>query len=368
MAHNQTDYEEAFDQRTEAIEEGVQVEAESMTLAVLNKSEIDQQVSTAKKYPRSVKRFRDECLSMVTLSESIAKSCIYALPRGGKSIEGPTARFAEIVLSAWQNARGGARVVSTEANFIRAMGTFYDLERNVAIQYEVGRRITDKKGERYNDDMINVTGNAACSVALRNAVLKGVPKAFWEDMYIAARRTSIGDVRTLATKRANAIEEFAKMGVTPEMIFRTLSIRGVEDIGVEHLVTLHGLFTALKEGDTTIEEAFDLASVDPAHSTKADNNLAGKSKSRMEEIKERHSVGKNQPAESPAGASPASPGEAATAAPSASTASSTLTLEQRQQAEEAQARIDQQREKPVEGVPDLFEKPPEPAIAAKGKK
>jgi hypothetical protein len=372
MSHNDNSYDEAFERRSQTLEEATdyEVETDSGTIALLNKSEIDQQVSTAKKYPRSLKKFRDECLSMVTLSESIAKSCIYALPRGGKSIEGPTARFAEVVLSAWGNARAGARVVSTEEDFIRAMGTFYDLERNVAIQYEVGRRITDKKGDRYNDDMINVTGNAACSVALRNAILKGVPKAFWEDMYIAARKTSIGDIRTLVTKRANAIEDFGKMGVTPEMIFRSLSVNGIEDIGVEHLVTLHGTFTALKEGETTIEQAFDTAPV----TRKADEKLSNGSRSRLDELKERHGVGKSQPSQSQAETAPATPGEAAQApTASDSTSSSTLTPEQRRAAEEAQAKIDQRRQeeeaggKVVEGLPGIFETP-QPAIATAAKK
>ena len=44
------------------------ITAEAGTVALLNKSEIDMQVATAHKYPRSVKRFRDETLAMVTLT------------------------------------------------------------------------------------------------------------------------------------------------------------------------------------------------------------------------------------------------------------------------------------------------------------
>lgn len=54
-----------------------------------------------------------------------------------------------------------------------AQGVFHDLERNVAITYEVRRRIVDKNGRRYKPDMIGVTANAACSIALRNAILRG---------------------------------------------------------------------------------------------------------------------------------------------------------------------------------------------------
>lgn len=230
---------------------------ESGMVAVLNKSEIDQQIATAHRYPRSIKRFRDESLQMVTLNERIAESCIYALPRGGKTIEGPSARFAEVVASAWGNCRAGARTISDQGDFVTAQGVFHDLERNVAITYEVQRRITDAKGKRYNADMIGVTANAACSVALRNAILKGIPKAFWDDMYQAARQVVMGDVKTLANRRADAIKAFQGFGVSLDQICSKLEVAGVEDISLEHLVTLRGLLTAIKEGDTTPEQAFD---------------------------------------------------------------------------------------------------------------
>lgn len=240
-------------------EEGRDVSAmsvESGTVALLNRSEIDMQVATAHKYPRSIKRFRDESLQMVTLNESVAESCIYALPRSGKTIEGPSARFAEVVASAWGNCRAGARVVNDSGDFITAQGVFHDLERNVAITYEVQRRITDKNGKRFNADMIGVTGNAASSIALRNAILKGVPKAFWDDMYQAARSTVMGDFKTLANRRADAMKAFIALGVSQEQVLAKLEVSGIEDIGLEHLVVLRGLITAIKEGDTTPEQAF----------------------------------------------------------------------------------------------------------------
>ena len=252
------------------IEDGQEVSSmsvESGTVALLNKSEIDMQVATAHRYPRSIKRFRDESLQMVTLNESIAESCIYALPRDGKVIEGPSARFAEVVASAWGNCRAGARVVNDQGDFVTAQGVFHDLERNVAITYEVQRRITDKRGNRYKPDMIGVTANAACSVALRNAILKGVPKAFWDDMYQAARKTVMGDVKTLANRRADAVKAFQAFGVSEAQILAKLDVQGVEDITLEHLVTLRGMLTAIKDGDTTAEQAFDPANQQAAQKT-----------------------------------------------------------------------------------------------------
>lgn len=224
--------------------------------ALLNRSEIEQQVATAHRFPRSLKRFRDEALEMATLHESIAQACIYSLPRDGKVIEGPSARFAEIIASAWGNCRAAARVVNEGPEFITAQGLFHDLERNVAITFEVQRRITTSKNVRYKPDMIAVTGNAAASIALRNAILKGVPKAFWDPMYQAARKTVMGDFKTLANRRHEAIAAFVPYGVKQDKILAVLGVAGLEDVGLEHLVTLRGILTAIQEGDTTPEQAF----------------------------------------------------------------------------------------------------------------
>lgn len=250
------------------------MDAGSSMVSLLNKSEIDQQIATAHRFPRNISKFRREALQMVTLNESVAEQCIYALPRDGKTIEGPSARFAEVVASAWGNCRAGARVVDDRGEFVVAQGVFHDLERNVAITYEVQRRVVDRQGKRFKADMIGVTANAACSIALRNAVLKGVPKAFWDDMYIEARKVVMGDVKTLANRRADAVAAFQKFGITAEQICAKLGVAGVADVGLEHLVVLKGLLTAIRDGDTTPEDAFGQVAP-PAAKTTEGNQSSG---------------------------------------------------------------------------------------------
>lgn len=239
---------------------------DSGTVALLNKSEIDMQIATAHRYPRSVAKFRKEAMDMVTISEAVAEECVYALPRKEKNkdtgaweiktIEGPSARFAEVICSAWGNSRAGARVVSDVGEFVTAQGVMHDLERNVAITFEVQRRIVGSNGQRYKPDMIGVTANAASSIALRNAILKVIPKAFWADIYEGARQTIMGTYATLNNRRSDALAAFLKRGVSGPMIFAHFGVKGVEDITLEHLVTLRGLLTAIKDGDTTPEQIF----------------------------------------------------------------------------------------------------------------
>lgn len=225
--------------------------------ALVGDSDVAAQVTTAKTYPRSVSKFRKEAHDLACLDQDTAGECMYAVPRSGKSIEGPSARFAEIILYAWGNSRAEAKVIDEGPIYVTAEGTFYDVERNVAVRKTVKRRITNKRRERYSDDLIVMTGNAASSIALRNAIFAGIPKALWKNIYEEARLASIGKAGTLTQTRQKMLEHFSKMGITPEQLFGLLDIDGLEDIKEDQLITLRGTANALKEGTVTVEELFN---------------------------------------------------------------------------------------------------------------
>ena len=134
--------------------------------SLITKAEIDVQISTAKAFPRSLTMFIQKATSMATLTEEIAASCSYALPRGGKNLEGPSVRLAEIVCATYGNIRSGARVISNDGKTITAQGICHDLETNNGVTVEVQRTILDKNGRPFKQDMQVVTGNAASNEAL----------------------------------------------------------------------------------------------------------------------------------------------------------------------------------------------------------
>lgn len=226
-------------------------------LSTFNREEIDMQVSTAKRYPRSIKEFRREVSEMACLDEETAATMFYALPRGGKKIEGPSARFAEVIGAAYGNLRYGARVSGIDGNFIVAEGVCFDVQKNVSATVHVKRRITNSEGKKFNDDMIQVTGNAACSIALRNAIFKVVPMGLVKDIYEQAKLTSIGKASSMSEKRHKMLEWYGKAGASEALILESLGRAGVEDITTDDLIMLRGLVTAIKEGEVTIDTAFD---------------------------------------------------------------------------------------------------------------
>ena len=232
----------------------LQVLEGSEALAAISRVEVDIAISTAKKYPRSVPKLITEIKTLVTLDEETAGSMHYALPRDGKVIEGPSIRFAEVAASCWGNVRHTGRVIAIDEKTLTAQGFCYDLEKNVSCGIEVRRRITGRSSRRYNEDMITTTGQAAVSIALRNAIFRVIPFALLRGCYEEARLASIGKTRTIAQRRANALAHFAKWGATPADVCLIADVKSVEDLDDEALIKLKGLATSIRENETTYDQ------------------------------------------------------------------------------------------------------------------
>jgi len=211
-------------------------------------SEIDIQIKTAKGYPRDIKQSLAKAMVLVTMTQESADECIYSLPRGNKNITGASARFAETMASTWGNLRIRTRVVETTDKNVVCVAEIHDLENNSALSTEVRRRIIDKQGRRYNDDMIIMAANAGMSIAHRNAVLKVIPKPFWVRVYNAAERVVHGGKIPIGERKQKAVAYFVARGITEEKIFATLNVANVSKMSAEHLTILTGFRNAINEG------------------------------------------------------------------------------------------------------------------------
>ncbi len=232
------------------------VRPEVNALEAISRSEVAMQLDSAHRWPRTPTKFLRDATSLATYNTEIAEACMYSIPRGGKMIEGPSVRLAEICASSWGNLHVGARVIDETASTVVAQAVVWDLERNVRITVEAQRGILTSKGKRYDDDMVRVTGMAAISIALRNAVFRVIPRAYLEQVYGAARAAAVGDAQTLTARRDKWMASLAKMGVPAERVFARLGVLGVSDIGLDHIATLIGIAQAIKSGDIDVDTAF----------------------------------------------------------------------------------------------------------------
>lgn len=229
--------------------------SDAALIGAIQGAEIDNQVTTARAFPRSLKQFATECREGALMSDGAAAACSYCLPRAGKNIEGPSIRFAEILFSSWGNAHLVTKIIEEQRDFVKVMAIFCDLQKNNQQGAEVIRRIVDKDGKRFNVDMIGVTIAAAQSIARRNVILSSIPKAYWADIFEETRELARGDIKSLKTRRGAALDWLAKKGVTQQMVCEALGVPGIEDIGLDELFTLNGMKTAMLEG-TLVETVF----------------------------------------------------------------------------------------------------------------
>ncbi len=237
------------------------VEAQDVQIVqvdAVERANVDSQVATAKRYPRDIRRSIDNSVVMATMNQETAQSCSYALPRGGKPITGPSVHLAKIIVSNWGNMRTEAKVVQITDKQVISRGTCWDLETNVASAFEVRRSIIGKNGQRFSDDMITVTGNAANSIAYRNAVFAVIPKAITDRVYYAAQKFITGDLSDsdkLLKVRTGILNNFKNnYGITEEEVVKMCGKQTVNQIGADEISMLMGTIQALKDEDTTVDE------------------------------------------------------------------------------------------------------------------
>lgn len=224
----------------------------------VERANVDSQVAIAKRYPRDIRRSIDNSVVMATMNQETAQSCSYALPRGGKPITGPSVHLAKIIVSNWGNMRTEAKVVQITDKQVISRGTCWDLETNVASAFEVRRSIIGKNGQRFSDDMITVTGNAANSIAYRNAVFAVIPKAITDRVYYAAQKFITGDLSDydkLLKVRTGVLNNFKNnYGITEEEVVKMCGKQTANQIGADEISMLMGTIQALKDEDTTVDE------------------------------------------------------------------------------------------------------------------
>lgn len=226
------------------------------------RAEFDIQVATANRFPRNLARVKAELVGSATMDEETAAACFYRLPRGGKAIEGPSVRLAEIAVGCYKNLRVATRITSIDANgaapHVVVQAVCFDLQANTSVTVEKRRRIVGKlknKGKPDEDD-INLAANNASSIAFRDAVFKVVPLALVKPALDAAKKVARGEAKPLADRIAAAVAAYLKIGVSKEQLLAKFGYSAETQITEDDLDTLRGLITALREGEVSLNDEF----------------------------------------------------------------------------------------------------------------
>lgn len=258
-------------------------------LEAINRAEVDIQIATAHRFPRSLEKFIKRATAMATLDQEIAESCIYKLKRRNedgtqKIIEGESIRLAEIVAASYGNMRIAAQITEQTPTRVTVRAVAHDLETNVLFAQEKVAKTVKRNGEPYSEDMQVIAANALVSKATRDAIFRVIPKSMVKSIKDAARKVAIGDSTTLTERRTKAMAWVKTLGIELSRVFLAIGVKGESEIGLEQLETLIGLHTAIKEGDMTPEQAFPaIGDEQPARGQSADVKLPRKKREPKEE-------------------------------------------------------------------------------------
>ena len=104
--------------------------------------------------------------------------------------------------------------------------------------------------------MIVVTGKAAQSIALRNAIFRIVPRPIVEELYQHVINSLGTDEESLKERRNECFKVFKKIGVSKPQILKKLKIKNEDQMSAEHLESMIGIYNAIRDGETTAEAVF----------------------------------------------------------------------------------------------------------------
>lgn len=227
----------------------------SSAITAIEEADRSHMIRTAKANPRSLSKFVEQLTEIACSNRETAMEMMYSLPRDGKQLVGPSIGFAEAALAVWGNARAGSEVieVNPREGYVVAEGRYYDCEKNVGRAIRKRRRVVAKK---ITGDSLQVTGDAACSIATREAILRSIPKPLWKPVWMRAKETAVGDVKSVEQVRTGLVETFRKMGVTDVRLLNALQVQGLADIGADEIIAMQSWKNQLTERVVTLEDIF----------------------------------------------------------------------------------------------------------------
>lgn len=230
------------------------------SVEALERAQVDVQIATAHKFPRSLEQFKRRAMDMVSQDIETAESCIYSRPvGGGKVVEGESIRMAEIVAACYGNLRFAAQVVEQTERYVKCEGVAHDLESNVAGKSQAMESTVKRDGSPYDERMRIVVAKACLSKALRDAIFRVVPKGLCKSISDSAKKVIAGQSKTLEQRRTMAKQWLTQIKVDETRAFAVLGVKGWTEVGEQELLVLTGFKTALKDNEITLLEAFPMA-------------------------------------------------------------------------------------------------------------
>lgn len=233
----------------------------------LIKMENESLMMAAQVRPRNNQAVMRELLDQIEAYPSFAESVMYAKPIGADKsgrmqyARGLSIRAAEAIAAAWGYNRIEQTVEPIDDDRVRVTATFTDFQtgriwRDSGI---VSKWYRSRGGamSRHNDDRFyNVVLKAELSKRVREAVMRSVPPGVRSELQNLAERMV---AKLLSSETVEKIvQSFSGIGVTLVQLENLLAKPMSKGWTTEDRVTLQQVYTAIRDGETTVGEAFGI--------------------------------------------------------------------------------------------------------------
>lgn len=237
-----------------------------------SRAEVESACVMAKRWPRNPDQVRQDLIAECK-RPGFAAVAIYRLPRGDKTVEGLTIRFAEVAMRCMTNMEVSSETINDDAAVRQIRVQVIDYERNsrwrtdVTISKTVERKFL-KRGQRPLGERVNSYGdrvyiveateddvrskqNSEISKAARTGILRIIPGHLQDEARAVCREiASKADAKDPAAARNKMFDAFASIGVTAAALEQWLG-HSTDTISPAEREDLLGLHAAIKEGETT---------------------------------------------------------------------------------------------------------------------
>lgn len=226
----------------------------------------------AKRFPRDEARAYSAMMAACS-RKALADAAIYAYPRAGQTISGPSIRLAEELARCWGNMSYGTRELSRKEGVSEMEAFAWDEETNVrSVQQFTVRHIRDTRsgGVKLTEerDIYELTANQA-GRRLRARILAIIPHDIQQAAVDQCRKTVAGATdEPLSDRARKMVAAFAKFGATAEQIEAKIG-HPIAQITPDDIADLTAIYTSLRDGQSKVGDWFqtfsaaDMAGVDP---------------------------------------------------------------------------------------------------------
>lgn len=242
--------------------------------------EVQAMVVMAKKFPRDIMNAHQRVMQSCS-RQRLAESAMYAFPRGGQVVKGPSIRLAETLAQNWGNLVYGIRELEQMDGESVVESYAWDLETNVrqskvfTVKHERKARGKIDKLTDPRDIYELVANNGARR--LRACILGIIPQDIVEDAIEACDKALKGGKEPIIDRAKKMLNAFADHGVTQEMIEQRIGHK-LDAIIEQELLDLRTIYTSLKDGMSKREDWFKFAGAHIEQSTKDLNEKFAKTK------------------------------------------------------------------------------------------